>query len=139
MGIDPDTTNNRMELTALIRGFDLIPEGTPAVAYTDSRLAVQTITEWAKGWERAGWKRKTGPIKNLDLVQELYAKHKRTTRNSIRMGQSTRRKPLERIRGRAINRLAKVRGIASFLADFGPQTSDFGYPERRVTHLKSEV
>ena len=75
-GHDPDTTNNRMELLALIRGFDLIPEGIATVAYTDSRLAVQTITEWARGWERAGWKRKTGPIKNLELVQELYAKHK---------------------------------------------------------------
>ena len=40
--------------------------------YTDSRLAVQTITEWAAGWERRGWKRKTGPVENLDLVQEAY-------------------------------------------------------------------
>ena len=75
-GEHPDTTNNRMELTALIEGYDLVPEGTPATVYTDSKLCVDTITKWAPGWERNGWKRKTGPIKNLDLVQRLYAKAK---------------------------------------------------------------
>jgi ribonuclease HI len=34
---------------------------------------VQTLTEWAAGWERRGWKRTTGEVKNLDLVQEAYA------------------------------------------------------------------
>jgi ribonuclease HI len=75
-GHDPDTTNNRMELTALIKGFQLVPVGQPAVVYTDSQLCVSTINEWARSWERAGWKRKSGPIKNLDLVQELYALHR---------------------------------------------------------------
>ena len=75
-GSHPDTTNNRMELTALIAGFDLVPEGTPATVYTDSKLCVDTITTWAKGWEANGWKRKTGPIKNLDLVKQLYAQAK---------------------------------------------------------------
>ena len=50
-----------------------MPPGTAATIYTDSNLAVQTINEWAAGWERRGWKRKTGPIQNLDLVQRLYA------------------------------------------------------------------
>ena len=75
-GESPQTTNNRMELTALINGFDLVPPGTPAVVYTDSKLCVDTITKWAPGWERAGWKRKSGPVQNLDLVKELYAKAK---------------------------------------------------------------
>ena len=75
-GHDPDTTNNRMELFALIKGVELVPPGTPATIYTDSNLAVQTINQWAKGWERNGWKRKTGPIKNLELVKELYGKVK---------------------------------------------------------------
>ena len=72
-GHEPSTTNNRMELTALIAAYDLVPPGTAATIYTDSNLAVQTINEWAAGWERRGWKRKTGPIQNLDLVQRLYA------------------------------------------------------------------
>ena len=75
-GHDPDTTNNRMELTALIKAIDLVPSGTTTTLYTDSNLAVQTVNQWAAGWERNGWKRKTGPIKNLELVKELYGKMK---------------------------------------------------------------
>ena len=71
-GHEPHTTNNRMELRALIAGYDLVPQGTPATIYSDSRLVVQTINDWAAGWEKRGWKRKTGPIANLDLVQEAY-------------------------------------------------------------------
>lgn len=71
-GNEPHTTNNRMELAALIAGCQLVPAGTPAVIYTDSELCVKTINEWAAAWKARGWKRKTGPIKNLELVQELY-------------------------------------------------------------------
>ncbi len=72
-GHEPHTTNNRMELTALIAGCELVPVGTPAVVFSDSELCVKTINEWAKGWKARGWKRKSGAIKNLDLVQRLYA------------------------------------------------------------------
>lgn len=72
-GHDPDTTNNRMELVAIIRGIGLVPEGTAAVVHSDSRLAVDTLTSWAAGWERRGWTRKSGPIANLDLVKEAWA------------------------------------------------------------------
>ena len=68
-GRHPDTTNNRMELTALIEGVALVPGDTPATVYSDSRVSVRTITEWAEGWERRGWKRKSGPVENLDLVK----------------------------------------------------------------------
>lgn len=71
-GHEPHTTNNKMELVALIAGCHLVPVGTPAVIYTDSQLCVKTINEWAAAWKARGWKRKTGPIKNLELVQELY-------------------------------------------------------------------
>ncbi|MBT8217294.1 MAG: ribonuclease HI [Acidimicrobiia bacterium] len=71
-GHDPDTTNNRMELTALIEACSLVPDGEATTIFSDSNLAVQSMNEWAKGWERRGWKRKTGPIKNLDLVKELF-------------------------------------------------------------------
>jgi ribonuclease HI len=50
----------------------LIPPGIEAVVMTDSQLCVDTINSWAAEWERNGWKRKRGAIKNLDLVQELY-------------------------------------------------------------------
>ena len=76
-GHDPATTNNRMELTALIEGAALVPEGMAATVYSDSNLAVRTINEWAAGWEKRGWKRKTGPVENLDLVQKAYRVFKR--------------------------------------------------------------
>jgi ribonuclease HI len=72
-GADPQTTNNRMELQALIEAYKTLPEDARVTIYSDSQLCVKTINEWAAGWERRGWKRKTGPIKNLELVQELYA------------------------------------------------------------------
>ncbi len=71
-GDDPDTTNNRMELTALIEACKLVPAGTAVTVYSDSNLAVRSMNEWADGWKERGWKRKTGPIQNLDLVKELY-------------------------------------------------------------------
>ena len=73
-GVDSDTTNNRMELTALIAGCDLVPTGTAVVIYSDSNLAVQSMNDWVHGWKKRGWKRKTGPIQNLDLIKELYFK-----------------------------------------------------------------
>jgi ribonuclease HI len=76
-GHEPHTTNNRMELRALIEGCALTPPGTRVVLYTDSQLCVNTVSKWAKGWEARGWKRKGGEIKNLELVQELYAVLKR--------------------------------------------------------------
>ena len=72
-GREPDTTNNRMELRALIEAYKAIPENRELSVYSDSELCVKTINEWAAGWERRGWKRKAGPVKNLDLVKELFA------------------------------------------------------------------
>ena len=72
-GHEGHTTNNRMELTALLAGCRLVPPGTRAVLYTDSELCVNTMTKWAKGWEARGWTRRDGPIKNLELVKALYA------------------------------------------------------------------
>jgi ribonuclease HI len=83
-GHEPHTTNNRMELSALISGCALVPEGVKAVLYTDSQLCVSTINEWAKSWEARGWKRKGGEIKNLELVQELYAIFRRRPELELR-------------------------------------------------------
>jgi ribonuclease HI len=71
-GHEPDTTNNRMELQALIAGFDLVPQGEATTVYSDSNYCVRMINEWAAGWARNGWRRRTGPVKNLDLVKALY-------------------------------------------------------------------
>jgi ribonuclease HI len=71
-GAEAHTTNNRMELTAMIAGLKMLPADTPTDVYTDSELVVNTLTKWAEGWKARGWKRKTGPIANLELVQEAY-------------------------------------------------------------------
>lgn len=76
-GHEPDTTNNRMELTALIAAFEALPEEAEIVVYTDSKLCLNTITQWAPEWERKGWKRKGSPLKNLDLVKMLLALYRR--------------------------------------------------------------
>jgi ribonuclease HI len=72
-GRHPKTTNNRMELTALIEAFRMLPDDAAVTLHTDSRLCVDTIEKWAPKWERNGWKKKDGEIKNLPLVQELLA------------------------------------------------------------------
>jgi ribonuclease HI len=76
-GYGGETTNNRMELMALIEAVELVPEDTSTRVYSDSKLAVQTISEWAAGWERRGWKRKSGPVENLDLVKRAYAAYRK--------------------------------------------------------------
>ena len=72
-----ETTNNRMELTALIEAVDLVPVGVDTTVYSDSKLAVQTINEWAEGWKRRGWKRKSGAVENLDLVKGAYETYRK--------------------------------------------------------------
>ena len=75
-GENSETTNNRMELTALIEGMKLVSGETEIEIYTDSELCVNTFTKWADSWAKNGWKRKTGPIANLDLVKEAYTIYK---------------------------------------------------------------
>ena len=72
-GREGQTTNNRMELTALIEAFKMTAEDEEIIVFSDSQYCVKTVNEWAAGWEKRGWKRKDGPIVNLDLVQELFA------------------------------------------------------------------
>lgn len=69
---DGDTTNIRMEGRALIAALTLV-DGQPCSIHTDSEFWINVVTKWAPGWEAKGWKKSGGPIKNLDLVQELYA------------------------------------------------------------------
>ncbi len=69
------TTNNRMELTALIEAFKVLARDEQINVYTDSELCFNIVTKWAAGWESRGWRRgKKGKdgIKNLDLVEEVY-------------------------------------------------------------------
>ncbi len=71
-GGHPDTTNNRMELLGVITALSALREPCKVELYTDSQYIVNAINEgWVAGWQRRGWRRKDGPVKNLDLWQEL--------------------------------------------------------------------
>ena len=71
LGGEPETTNIRMEGSALKAAMELAG-GEACEIHTDSEFWVNVLTKWAPGWKANGWKKKTGPIKNLELVQELY-------------------------------------------------------------------
>lgn len=74
-GHAPATTNNRMEMTALIEAFKMLAPGERVDVYTDSALCFNIITKWAPNWRRNGWRRgKKGneEISNIDLVKEAY-------------------------------------------------------------------
>jgi ribonuclease HI len=73
-GGEPETTNNRMELTAVIRALEALKRRSRIEVYTDSEYVKNGITEWLPNWKRRGWKtadRK--PVKNVDLWQALDA------------------------------------------------------------------
>jgi len=70
-----ETTNIRMEGYALLAAISHAA-GEPCQIYTDSEFWINVLTKWAPGWEAKGWKKSGGPIKNLDIVQELYPLYK---------------------------------------------------------------
>jgi ribonuclease HI len=70
-GSHPDTTNNRMELTAAIEALANLKRPTRAKIYTDSEYLRRGITEWLPGWRARNWKRKGGKLKNVDLWKAL--------------------------------------------------------------------
>ncbi|MGD8672618.1 MAG: ribonuclease HI [Thiogranum sp.] len=71
-GGEPDTTNNRMELMAAIKGLESLTRGCKVRVTTDSVYVRSGITEWLPNWKKRGWKTAAGkPVKNLDLWQRL--------------------------------------------------------------------
>jgi ribonuclease HI len=71
LGGEPMTTNIRMEGKAIIAALN-DAAGAPCQIYSDSEFWINVITKWAPTWEKNGWKKKGGEIKNLDIVQEVY-------------------------------------------------------------------
>lgn len=65
------TTNNRMELTAAIRGLQAFSSPSQLTVFCDSEYVKKGITEWITAWKKKGWKRKGGELANVELWQEL--------------------------------------------------------------------
>lgn len=77
-GGEPATTNNRMELLAVIRALDLLKRSMPVRVHTDSQYVQKGISEWIQGWKARGWKTAgRTPVKNADLWQALDAARER--------------------------------------------------------------
>lgn len=76
-GGEAESTNNRMELTAVVRGLETLKRPSSVELFTDSVYVGKGISEWMPKWKANGWRRKDGkrwaPIKNEDLWKELDA------------------------------------------------------------------
>lgn len=73
-GAETHTTNNRMELSAILGGLRMIKEGTrlPVRVYSDSKYCVNSLSAWHHAWRRNGWVTATGtPVANRDLIEEI--------------------------------------------------------------------
>jgi ribonuclease HI len=82
-GGEAQTTNNRMEMTAVIRGLECLKRSSAVEVVTDSQYVGKGLTEWLPKWKANGWRRREGqcwaPVKNEDLwrrLDELLAKHR---------------------------------------------------------------
>ena len=77
-----ETTNNRMEMTAVIKGLQALKEPCSIDLYTDSKYVLEGATKWLAGWQEKGWKRADKkPVLNVDLWQilsEQMARHEIT-------------------------------------------------------------
>ena len=73
-GGEPDTTNNRMEMTAVIRALESLNRNSNVKIYTDSVYVQKGMTEWIKGWKARNWRTADKkPVKNEDLWKVLDA------------------------------------------------------------------
>jgi ribonuclease HI len=71
-GAETATTNNRMEMTAVIRGLEALIEPCEVAIYTDSKYVMDGMTKWVDGWQKRGWKNASKqPVRNQDLWHEL--------------------------------------------------------------------
>ena len=72
-GGEIETTNNRMELTAVIEALKALKKSCDIILYTDSRYVMDGVTKWLPNWQSNGWRtsNKKTPVKNIDLWQSL--------------------------------------------------------------------
>lgn len=73
-GGDPKTTNNRMEILAVIEGLRALKRACTVIIHTDSQYVMKGMTEWMPNWKRRGWlTADKKPVKNVELWQALDA------------------------------------------------------------------
>ncbi|MBB4861286.1 ribonuclease HI [Pseudomonas nitritireducens] len=73
-GGDKDTTNNKMEMTAVIEALKSLATASVVVVHTDSKYVLDGLNQWLKGWKAKGWRLASGgPVKNVELWKQLDA------------------------------------------------------------------
>lgn len=70
-GGEHGTTNNRMEMTAILKALDKLPDGQIVTVYSDSQYCVKGLTTWRNGWKKKNWMKNGSPMINRDLWIEL--------------------------------------------------------------------
>jgi len=71
-GGEPETTNNRMEMMAVIQALGALKKRSDVTLYTDSKYVLQGATEWLEGWKARGWRSASKkPVKNQDLWEQI--------------------------------------------------------------------
>jgi len=71
-GSEPNTTNNRMEMTAVIRALNALTRPCDIDLYSDSRYVIDGMTKWIHGWKKKGWVNASKkPVRNADLWHDL--------------------------------------------------------------------
>lgn len=76
-GGEASTTNNRMEMTAILMALRAIGDGDEVTVYSDSQYCINGLTVWAKGWKKRNWMKKGEPMLNRDLWLALEAEKAR--------------------------------------------------------------
>ena len=73
-GNHPETTNNRMEMTAIVESLKYFKESDfhKMEIVSDSQYSIDTFSKWMYAWEKRGWKKNNGEIKNLDIIKEAF-------------------------------------------------------------------
>ena len=66
-----NTTNNRMEMTAILESLLELPNGQDVLIYSDSQYCIKGLTEWRKGWKKKNWMKKGEPMVNRDIWLDL--------------------------------------------------------------------
>jgi ribonuclease HI len=74
VGRDHSATNNKMEMTAVIKALESVSKDLPVVIHSDSQYVIKGATEWLRGWKAKGWRKADGkPVMNQDLWMQMDA------------------------------------------------------------------
>ena len=115
-GAAPETTNNRMELTAVVEGLKALKRATDVELFTDSVYVGKGMSEWMPKWKANGWRRREGKkwaeVKNVDLWQQLDSQlqqHKVKYTLRRRAQRTSRERPCRRTRGSSLPAISLTR------------------------------